>query len=343
MRLGANLLYQGAGEIAREAERLGYGLVLASEGYRSDAVSVLGLVAGQTSRIGLASGLMQIPARPPGAAALAAATLDVLSGGRFRLGLGVSNPHVSDGWYGTRFDHPLGRTREYVDIVRQALGGTPVRYAGRHFSLPAWGNGNAPLHVLTAGARPRLPIYLGAVGPHNLRLAGEIADGWVSGFTTPEQVAKSIGELRTGRERAGASMDGFEVVPYVAMAVASDLEEAADGLRTHYAHLLAVGERHNFYCALARSMGFEREIEEFQECVASGDRRGAASAVPFGFIDRTALIGPTPRIAERMREFADAGTTVLSIMVSANDTTLDGRLRLLRTAAEALDLCGAGD
>ncbi|MET9935696.1 LLM class flavin-dependent oxidoreductase, partial [Streptomyces sp. NPDC006324] len=130
MRLAANLTYEGAGDLARAAERLGYAMVLAPEGYRSDAASVLGLVAGQTSTIALASGVMQIPGRPPGMAALTAATLDALSGGRFRLGLGVSNPDVSQGWYGVPFDAPLARTREYVEIVRRALTGDPVTFEG---------------------------------------------------------------------------------------------------------------------------------------------------------------------------------------------------------------------
>ncbi|PRH80471.1 LLM class F420-dependent oxidoreductase [Streptomyces solincola] len=346
MRLGVNLVYQCAGELAREAERLGYDLALASEGFRSDAATVLGLVAGQTERIGLASGIMQIPARPPGTAALTAATLDALSGGRFRLGLGVSNPHVSDGWYGVRFDHPLGRTREYVDIVRQALDGGPVRYTGDHFTLPAHGRPGAPLHLFTERPSRQIPLYLAGVGPRSLQLAGEIADGWLSGFTTPEQVAKSVTEIRTGRERAGRDLTGFEVVPFVPVQVAEageDLAAAAARLRAHYALLLGVGDpADNFYCALARTMGFDREIAVFRDRLLAGDRAGAAAAIPLEFIDATALIGPLGRIAERMAAFAEAGVTTLSVLVSANDTDTAGRLRILRQAAEALELSGAG-
>ncbi|MFA7761406.1 LLM class flavin-dependent oxidoreductase [Streptomyces sp. NPDC048723] len=346
MRLGVNLVYQCAGELAREAERLGYDLALASEGFRSDAASVLGLVAGQTERIGLASGIMQIPARPPGTAALTAATLDALSNGRFRLGLGVSNPHVSDGWYGVRFDRPLGRTREYVDIVRKALDGGPVQYAGDHFTLPAHGSNGAPLHLFTERPSRQIPLYLAGVGPKSLQLAGEIGDGWLSGFTTPEQVTKSVAEIRTGRERAGLELADFEVIPFVPMQVSDSvtgLAGAADQLRAHYALLLGVGDpADNFYCALARTMGFDREIAEFRERLLAGDRRGAGAAIPLEFIDATALIGPIERIAERMRAFADAGVTTLSILVSANDTSLDGRLQILRQATEALELSGAG-
>lgn len=341
MRLGVNLVYQGAAELAAEAERLGYELALAAEGYRSDAVSVLGLVAGRTERIGLASGVMQIPGRPPGMAALTAATLNALSGGRFRLGLGVSNPQVSDGWYGVPFGRPLDRTREYVDVVRRALAGGPVRYEGEHFPLPARGPGAAPLQILTEPAGP-VPVYLGAVGPRSLRLAGEIADGWLSGFTTPDLVAGSLTEIAAGRKSVGATLAGFEVVPFVPASFADDVAEAAEPLRAHYAHLLGIGGDENFYRRLAESMGYEAEIAVFRERLAAGDRAGAAAAVPLGFLDRTAMLGPVDRVADRMREFAEAGVTVLSVMVSANATDTAGRLRVLGRAAEAFARAGVG-
>ncbi len=344
MRLAANLVYHSAGPLAREAERLGYSLVLAPEGYRNDAASVLGLVAGQTERIALASGVMQIPARPPGAAALTAATLDALSNGRFRLGLGLSNPHVSDGWYGVRFDHPMQRTREYVEVVRAALRGGPVRYQGRHVTLPAWGHGDAPLHLFTERPSSDLPIYLGAVGPHSLRLAGEIADGWVSGFTTVEAVGEALTELHAGRQRAGRSMDDFEVIPFVGVSIGEpgqDLAEVADELRGHYAFLLGIGDpQDNFYCRFAARLGYERQIGVFRERLAAGDRRAAVAAIPTEFIDRTALLGPVERVAEGLARFAKAGVTTLSVLVSANDTTLEGRLRVLRHAARAAELAG---
>ncbi|MEU0375028.1 LLM class flavin-dependent oxidoreductase [Streptomyces sp. NPDC006283] len=340
MRLGVNLPYQGAGELAREAERLDYDVAFAAEGLKSDAVSVLGLAAGQTSRIGLASGIMQIPARPPGAAALSAATLHALSGGRFRLGLGVSNPHVSDGWYGVDFAHPLGRTREYVDIVRRALTGGPVRYDGTHYRLPAHGLGGAPLTILTERPENPVPLYLGAVGPQSLRLAGEIADGWVSGFTTPRLVADSLTQLAAGRERAGGTLDGFEVIPYVAVSVADDRAQAATALRTHYTHLLAIGGADNFYCQLARRMGFDAGIDTFQTRLAAGDRPGAAAAIPLDFIDATALLGPVARIADRLHAWAEAGVTTLSVLISANDTSLETRAHTLAAAAQALDKAG---
>ncbi|MFD0264399.1 LLM class flavin-dependent oxidoreductase [Kitasatospora indigofera] len=341
MRLGANLVYQGAGALARAAEGLDYDVVLAPEGYRSDAASVLGLVAGQTERIGLASGVMQIPARPPGLAALTAATLDSLSGGRFRLGLGVSNPGVSQGWYGVDFARPLSRTREYVEIVRKAVAGGPVDHRGEHFTLPGPGGEGAPLHLFTELPRPRIPVYLAAVGPRSLRLAGEIADGWIGVFTSPEAVAKSVGEIRAGRELAGLGMAGFDVLPSLPTAVADDLGGALDQLRPHYVYMLGIGDpAQNFYCAMAREMGHEKEIALFHERLAAGDRAGAGAAIPADFIDRTSLAGPVPRIADRMQAFAEAGVTTLGVMVSAAATDHEGRLAILRRAAEALDLAG---
>ncbi|MFI2431137.1 LLM class flavin-dependent oxidoreductase [Streptomyces sp. NPDC018693] len=342
MKLGVNLTYQGASDLAVTAERLGYDVAFAPEGYRSDAASVLGLVAGKTDRIGLASGVMQIPARTPGMAALTAATLNSLSGGRFRLGLGVSNPDVSDGWYGVPFDRPLERTREYVEIVRAALSGRPVVYAGEHYRLPYSGSVGAPLHVITEPAGTSVPVYLGAVGPRNLQLAGEIADGWIGVFAAPEQVAASVERIAAGRALRGAALDGFEVIPCLATSVGEDVAGCTDLLRAHYAHLMGIGApARNFYCKLAAQLGWPQEAREVSLRIQAGDRAGAAAAVPAGFIDRTSLVGPVDRIAERMAAYAKAGVTTLSIMISAVDTDLSGRLAILEQAMAALETSGA--
>ncbi|WSU98438.1 LLM class flavin-dependent oxidoreductase [Streptomyces sp. NBC_01023] len=341
MKLGVNLTYQGAAELAVRAEQLGYDVAFAPEGYRSDAPSVLGLVAGRTERIGLASGVMQIPARTPALAALTAATLNSLSNGRFRLGLGVSNPEVSDGWYGVPFGQPLQRTREYVEIVRMALSGEPVRYQGEHYRLPYSGSGGAPLHVITEGAHSPVPVYLGAVGPKNLRLAGEIADGWIGVFAAPEHVAESVGHIRQGRESVGGTMSGFEAIPALATSIGEDTDECIDLLRDHYAHLMGIGTaERNFYCSLAARLGFADEAAEVSGFVRAGDRARAAKAVPRDFIDGTSLAGPVSRVAGRLREYADTGATTLSIMISAVATDLDGRLAILEQAMTALDRSG---
>ncbi|WP_199442840.1 LLM class flavin-dependent oxidoreductase [Umezawaea beigongshangensis] len=338
MELGVNLVYRGAGALAREAERLGYAIALAPEGYKSDAPSVLGHVAALTERIALASGVMQIPGRTPGMAALTAATLDSLSGGRFRLGLGVSNPDVADGWYGATFDKPLARTREYVEIVRAALRGGPVQHRGEHYPLPRSGRTQAPLHLFTEPLRPDLPVYLAAVGPKNLELAGEIADGWIGVFTSPERVRTAVGHLAAGRARAGLGMDTFDVLPCLATSFAEDPRTAADALRAHYAYLLGIGDpERNFYCGMAVQLGFEHAVAELHDRLRAGDRDAAAASLPFEFIDATSLVGPVDRVASRMADYAAAGVTTLGIMVSAAATTLEGRLSVIGRAALALE------
>jgi alkanesulfonate monooxygenase SsuD/methylene tetrahydromethanopterin reductase-like flavin-dependent oxidoreductase (luciferase family) len=275
-------------------------------------------------------------------AALTAATLHALSGGRFRLGLGVSNPDVADGWYGAAADHPLARTREYVAIVRAALRGGPVRYAGRYFPLPARGSTEAPLHLFTDPLPVDLPIYLGAVGPANLRLAGEVGDGWIGVFASPEMVAEAVADIAEGRRRAGYGMDGFEVMPCLAAAVADEPERAADLVRGQYVYLLGIGHpEQNVYCRLVGRLGFGDAVAEVRSRLSAGDRAGAAAAVPLELIDATALVGPVDRLADRLDRYADAGVTTLGVMVSAAATDLDGRLAILHAVAEAHHRCGA--
>ncbi|MFB6691865.1 LLM class flavin-dependent oxidoreductase [Streptomyces virginiae] len=341
MKLGVNLSYQGAAELAVAAERLGYDVALAPEGYRSDAASVLGLVAGRTERIALGSAVMQIPARSPALAALTAATLQSLSGGRFRLGLGVSNPDVSEGWYGVPFAQPLARTREYVEIVRRALTGEPVRYEGRHYRLPSSGSGAAPLHVITEPAGAPVPVYLGAVGPGNLALAGEIADGWIGVFAAPEQVAESVAHIEAGRARAGRPLAGFDVMPCLATAIGEDTDGCVDRLRAHYAYLMGIGApERNFYIALATRLGFGAQAAEVGRLAGEGDRTGAAAAVPAGFVELTALTGPVDRVAARMRQYAEAGVTTLGIMISSMAGSTEERISVLEGAMAALDRSG---
>jgi F420-dependent oxidoreductase-like protein len=225
MRLGLNLGYWGAGndaanlELAKEADRLGYAVAWAAEAYGSDAPTVLTWVAAHTERMDVGSAILQIPARAPAMAAMTAATLDTLSGGRFRLGLGVSGPQVSEGWYGVKFDKPLARTREYVDIVRSALRRERVSYAGKHFTLPLPDGPGKPLKLTVHPVRPEIPIYLASIGPKNLELTGEIADGWLAIFYSPEFAAEQLQLIRKGREKAGKTMAGFDVVPTVPLIV----------------------------------------------------------------------------------------------------------------------------
>lgn len=342
MRLGVNVSYLDAVETAREAERLGFELVVVPEGFRADGATVLGAVATATSRIGLASGVLQIPGRTPGMTALTASTLDALSGGRFRLGLGVSNPDISEGWHGVPFAAPLGRTREYVEIVRRTLAGERVVYDGKHYRLPPAGCTAAPLALYSDPIRHRVPIYLAAVGRRNTELAGEIADGWLAAFSPPELVPDARAALRTGRRRAGLGPEGFEVLCGVPTVPAADPVRAADAVRGYISHFLGMGDRRrNVYSALFERMGFGAAAAAVHEHMADRDGRAAAAAVPPALIDRISLLGPVERIAEGMRAYAESGVTTL--VISPFAATTAGRVETLRTAAEALDRAGAAD
>jgi F420-dependent oxidoreductase-like protein len=342
MKLGVNLGYWGAGTdadnlaLAREADRLGYSVCWAAEAYGSDAATVLAWVAAQTERIDIGSAVFQIPARTPAMTAMTAATLDSLSGGRFRLGLGVSGPQVSEGWHGVPFKAPLGRTREYVDIVRLALSRKRVSYEGQHYQLPVPGGPGKALQLTVHPVRDDMPIYLAAVGPKNLQLTGRIADGWLAVFCSPAFAAEQLAAIEAGRKEAGLGMEGFDVVPTVPLVIGDDLEQAADLVRWYAAlYIGGMGSREqNFYNRLACRMGFADAAAQVQDLYLARRHRDAAAAVPFEFIDATSLIGPVERIAERMKEFAAAGVTTLTVAPFA--ASLEQKLADLPLAQEAL-------
>ncbi|HEU5469072.1 MAG TPA: LLM class F420-dependent oxidoreductase [Actinophytocola sp.] len=349
MRLGLNLGYWGAGndaanlELAKEADRLGYAVAWAAEAYGSDAPTVLTWVAAHTERMDVGSAILQIPARAPAMAAMTAATLDTLSGGRFRLGLGVSGPQVSEGWYGVKFDKPLARTREYVDIVKSALRRERVSYAGRHFTLPLPDGPGKPLKLIVHPVRPEIPIYLASIGPKNLELTGEIADGWLAIFYSTEFAGEQLELISKGRAKAGKTMAGFDVVPTMPLVVADDWRSVADLVRPYAAlYVGGMGSREqNFYNNLACRMGYEAEAAECQDRYLAKDYAGAQAAVPLGFIDSTSLLGPRERIAEKMVALAESGVTTLTVSVALQD--LERGTAALRIAAEALDKAGVGD
>ncbi|MGW7689580.1 LLM class F420-dependent oxidoreductase [Streptomyces asiaticus] len=347
MRLGINLGYWGAGmdadnlAVAREADRLGYSVCWAAEAYGSDAATVLAWVAAQTERIDVGSAIFQIPARTPAMTAMTAATLDTLSGGRFRLGLGVSGPQVSEGWYGVRFDKPLARTREYVEIIRKAMSRERLTHEGQNWTLPLPDGPGKPLKLTVHPVREYIPLYIAAIGPKNLEQTGEIADGALVLFYDPEHAEETtLGSLRAGRQKAGKDLEGFDVVPTVPMALGDDVRALADQFRPYTA--LYVGgmgsAKQNFYNKLAQRMGYEKEAAEIQEKYLSGDKAGAAAAVPHELIDSTALIGPVERIADRMQAYAGAGVTTLSLTPAG--FTLEERLAGLRAGVEALERAG---
>ena len=348
MRLGINLGYWGAGNdadnvlLAQEADRLGYDVAWVAEAYGSDAPTVLSWVGALTERIGLGAAVMQIPARTPAMTAMTAATLDTLSGGRFHLGLGVSGPQVSEGWHGVPFASPLGRTREYVDIVRTALRRETVAYDGKHFTLPLPDGPGKALKLTVHPVRERIPVYLASVGPKNLELAGEIADGWLAIFFSPEHSGDLVESVRAGARRAGKGadggdpLDGFDIVPTVPVVVGDDVRACADQVRAYAAlYIGGMGSREkNFYNQLAIRMGFEEAAAEIQDLYLARRHRDAAAAVPFEFLDATALLGPKERIRERVQRYADAGVTTLTVSSSA--PTMEERLEVVRTMADVL-------
>lgn len=346
MQLGLNIGYGGGGDtlrIVQEADRLGYSVAWAAEAYGTDAVTVLTWLAAQTSNIDVGSGILQIPARTPTMTAMTAATLDMLSGGRFRLGVGLSGPQVSEGWHGVPFAKPLARTREYVDIVKLALSRERVRYEGPTYTLPLPGGPGKALHLMLHPVRDHIPLYIASIGPKNLELTGELADGWLSVFFAPDFAGELLEHLAAGRAKVGKTLDGFDVVPTVPIVVGDDVQACANNVR-HYSALYIGGmgsREHNFYNALATRMGYGDPATEVQDRYLAKDYDGAAAAVPFEFVDSTALLGPVDRIAQRMAEFAAAGVTNMAI--SPFGWTTEEKLASLETAMQALQKSGAAE
>jgi F420-dependent oxidoreductase-like protein len=347
MKLGLSLGYQTAWStpadhlaLAQEADRLGLSVVWTAEAYGSDAPSMLAWIAGQTSRIDVGAGIMQIPARTPAMTAMTAATIDAFSGGRFRLGLGVSGPQVSEGWHGVRFDKPLARTREYVSIVRSALARETVAFDGEFYTLPLPDGPGKALKLGFQAPRADIPNYLAAVGPKNLELAGEIADGWLAVFYSPDHAAESLAAIERGRAKVGKTLAGFDVVASVPVVIGDDVAECAELVRPYAAlYLGGMGSREkNFYNQLATRMGFGDAAREVQDLYLAKRQRDAAAAVPLDFIDSTALLGPVDRIAERIKGYAASGATTLSVSLFAAGA--EPSLAMLRDIASAYDRAG---
>jgi F420-dependent oxidoreductase-like protein len=275
-------------------------------------VSVLGVLAARTERIALGSGLLQIPARAPTATAMAAATLDVLSGGRFRLGLGVSGPQVSEGWYGVPFARPVRRTREYVEVVRAALERRgPLEYHGREYSIPLEGGTGLgkPLKLLARPVQKPLPIYLGAVGPKAVEQVGEIADGWLP-FSID---ANMLEALDRGLARAGRSRSQIDVAAAVPMGLDEDPARARDAVRPWLAFYLgAMGAKDkNFYVELAERRGHGDAARAVQDAWLGGDRAGAAAALSDELVDSMALACTPAELDGRLAAYSDLGVTTL--------------------------------
>jgi F420-dependent oxidoreductase-like protein len=318
MKLGLSLGYAPPGTnptdlfpLVQQAERLGFDSVWVAEAWGTDAVSVLGWLAGRTERIKLGSAIMQIPGRTPANAAMTAATLDLLSGGRFLLGLGTSGPQVVEGWHGQPWGKPLGRTREYVEIVRAALRREVVAHEGEHYRIPWDGEGaiglGKPLKLMLRPLRAEIPIYLAALAPKNVALAAEIADGWLPIFVAPERFGDAFGPS------LAAAPPDFEIAATASVLVGDDVAALRDALRPHVAlYVGGMGAKgRNFYNALVRRYGWEDEAERIQELYLDGKQREAIAAVPDELVDAVSLVGPKERIAERLEAWRETPVTTL--------------------------------
>jgi F420-dependent oxidoreductase-like protein len=341
VKLGLNLGYWGLGapvteqlELVLEAERLGFDSVWAAEAYGSDAATPLAWLAGQTSTIGLGSAIFQIPGRSAPMTAMTAATLDHLSGGRFRLGLGTSGPQVSEGWHGVRFGQQLQRTREYVDVVRMALRRERVSYAGETLTLPLPDGPGKALKLTIGTVQERIPIYIAAIGPKNTALTAEIADGWMPILISPEHMDEFRPSLEEGFAAAGRTADGFDIAPAVSVRIDDDLDAARDTMRGYVAlYVGGMGSRKkNFYNRLVASYGFEDAAREVQDLFLEGRKEEAMAALPGELIDAVCLCGPADAVRERLTLYREAG--VGTLILSPVAWTLEERIGQLRLVAE---------
>jgi F420-dependent oxidoreductase-like protein len=330
MRLGFYMGYAQPGtnplellELAQEAETLGYDSAWAAEAWGVDAITPLAWLGAQTTTLKLGTAIMQLPGRSPANAAMTAVTLDLLSGGRFLMGLGTSGPQVVEGWHGQEWGKPLGKTREYVDIVRAIVRRERLEHHGVHYDIPVQGGTGLgkPLKLMARPLRSEIPIYLAAIAPKAVLQTFEIADGWLPIFWSPEQ-ARTVFPLDQARE-------GFEIAPSVPAIVTDDLESGRATLKEYYSFYIGgMGARgKNFYNDLFARYGYEAEAREIQELFLAGSQREAATKVPDAFVDEVALIGSVERIRDRLAAWRESGATTL--LVSTRDSTT------LRGVAEA--------
>jgi F420-dependent oxidoreductase-like protein len=318
LKLGINLGYWGIGpagedavEAVQAAEGAGFESVWVAESYGSDAVSVLAWLAPQTKTINLGAAIMQVPARPPAAAAMAGATIDKLSGGRFLFGFGPSGPQVSEGWYGVPYAKPWGRTREYVEVVREIVARKgPLQHEGEHYTLPLPGGEGKALKLNFHPERSRIPVFLGAIGRKSVELAAEIADGWIPIFFSVDAFEQTWGEhLEAGFAKGGRARSDLEVSPSLQVAIDGDLEAAKSVVKAGLVlYFGGMGSRKtNFYVDLAHRFGFGEVADEVQRRFQDGDRAGAFEAMPDEIVEATSLVGTEAEVAERIERFRGAG------------------------------------
>jgi F420-dependent oxidoreductase-like protein len=318
LKLGVNLGYWGIGpageeaaELVLEAERLGYESVWAAESYGSDVVSVLAWLAARTETINLGAAIMQVPARPPAAAAMAGATIDKLSGGRFLFGFGPSGPQVSEGWYGVSYAKPWGRTREYIEVVREIIAREgPLEHQGEHYTLPLPGGEGKPLKLNFHPLRNHIPVFVGAIGRKSVEMAAEVCDGWIPIFFSVDAFEQTWGEhLEAGFAKGGRQRSDLEVSPSLQVAIDGDLEAAKNVVKAGLVlYFGGMGSRKtNFYVDLAHRFGFGEVADEVQRRFQDGDRAGAFEAMPDEIVEATSLVGTEAEVAARVERFRGAG------------------------------------
>lgn len=329
MRLGIMLGYAAGTielpmELVKEADRLGVYAVWAAEAYGSDVISPLAWIGAQTENIKLGTAIMQMPGRTPANAAMTAMTMNQLSGGRFLMGLGLSGPQVVEGWHGVSYARPLTRTREYVDILRTIFRRQErLTHDGKVYQIPYMGDDatglGKPLKS-TLNAQPDIPIYLAAIGPKNVELTAEIADGWLPIFFSPEKydaVYRSQVEAGFAKAGDGKGYAQFDIAPTVSVAVTDNLEIGYNMMRPMLAlYIGGMGAKgKNFYTDLAGRYGYQAEAEEIQDLYLSGRQGEAMMKVPAALIDEIALVGPKERIRERLSRYRNSPVTTMNITV----------------------------
>ena len=309
-------------DMVRRAEDLGYRSVWAAEAWGTDAATVLAWIGARTEHIMLGSAILQMPARTPAMTAMTAVTLNELSGGRFLLGLGLSGPQVVEGWHGRPYGKPLGKTREYVDIVRSIIAReAPLVHAGAHYQIPYEGEDatglGKPLKLMTHPTAD-VPIYLAAIGPRNVELTAEIGNGWLPVFFSPAKSEAVFGDALQRGFEASTRPDprsGFDIAPMVTAIVGEDVVAARakvkPGLALYIGGMGAKGR--NFYFDLACRYGYGEAAEEIQDLYLGGNRLAAANAVPEELVDEVAIVGTTSMVSERLAVWRDAGVTTLIV------------------------------
>lgn len=329
-------------EEVADLERAGLDIVFVPEAYSFDAVSQLGYLAARTSKIELASGIFQIYTRTPSLTAMTAAGLDYVSGGRFVMGIGASGPQVIEGFHGVKYDAPLGRTRELVDICRQVWRREKVNYQGKYYQVPLpadQGTGlGKPLKLINHPVRERIPIVIASLGPKNVALTAEIAEGWEPIFFYPEKAESVWGEaLAAGKAKRDPALGDLQIYAGPALAIGDDVEPLLQWIKPHLAlYIGGMGAKgKNFYNDLACRYGYEEEAEKIQDLYLAGKKEEAAAAVPDELVRAVSLIGTESFVKERVAAFAAAGVTTLNVTPLAADRA--GRVALIEKLRAIVD------